>query len=220
MAGPLAGVSVVELAGIGPAPFAAMMLADMGADVVRIDRVPTGAGSALDALMRNDSVVDTGSALDRRQHERPAWHRDGARPRRAGRHPDRRFWPGVTEKRRLFSSELKFCLRNTFFADFTHHFFRHAQNFRRDIIDLDLVQRQQPRQRMDGAPIFQVTEHGHSHAVDLTAPSSSKMVKVSSNACVGCSPTPSPALMTGLRAAFAAIAAEPVSGCRSTITSA
>jgi alpha-methylacyl-CoA racemase len=38
-AGPLAGVRVVELAGIGPAPFAAMILADMGADVVRVDRV-------------------------------------------------------------------------------------------------------------------------------------------------------------------------------------
>ena len=38
MGGPLHGVKVVELAGIGPAPFAAMMLADLGADVLRIDR--------------------------------------------------------------------------------------------------------------------------------------------------------------------------------------
>src|SRR5919108_5002342 len=36
--GPLRGVRVVELAGIGPAPFAAMLLADLGADVIRIDR--------------------------------------------------------------------------------------------------------------------------------------------------------------------------------------
>jgi alpha-methylacyl-CoA racemase len=36
--GPLAGLRVVEFAGLGPAPFAAMMLADMGADVVRIER--------------------------------------------------------------------------------------------------------------------------------------------------------------------------------------
>ena len=36
--GPLAGVRVVELAGIGPGPFAVMLLADMGADVVRVDR--------------------------------------------------------------------------------------------------------------------------------------------------------------------------------------
>ncbi|MFG3259695.1 CaiB/BaiF CoA transferase family protein [Streptomyces sp. NPDC048172] len=42
-AGPLAGVRVVELAGIGPGPFAAMTLADLGADVVRVDR-PGGPG--------------------------------------------------------------------------------------------------------------------------------------------------------------------------------
>jgi alpha-methylacyl-CoA racemase len=44
--GPLAGVRVVELAGIGPGPFAAMLLADLGADVVRVDR-PNGAGLAI-----------------------------------------------------------------------------------------------------------------------------------------------------------------------------
>jgi alpha-methylacyl-CoA racemase len=37
--GPLAGVRVVELAGIGPGPFCVMLLADMGASVVRVDRV-------------------------------------------------------------------------------------------------------------------------------------------------------------------------------------
>jgi alpha-methylacyl-CoA racemase len=37
--GPLAGVKVIEFAGIGPGPLAAMMLADMGATVLRIDRV-------------------------------------------------------------------------------------------------------------------------------------------------------------------------------------
>ena len=36
--GPLEGVRVVELAGIGPAPFACMLLADLGADVIRLDR--------------------------------------------------------------------------------------------------------------------------------------------------------------------------------------
>jgi alpha-methylacyl-CoA racemase len=39
--GPLADLRVVELAGIGPCPFAAMVLADLGADVVRIDRPPS-----------------------------------------------------------------------------------------------------------------------------------------------------------------------------------
>lgn len=36
--GPLKGIRIIEMAGIGPAPFCAMMLADMGADVVRVDR--------------------------------------------------------------------------------------------------------------------------------------------------------------------------------------
>ena len=36
--GPLSGVRVIEIAGIGPGPFAAMLLSDMGADVVRVDR--------------------------------------------------------------------------------------------------------------------------------------------------------------------------------------
>ena len=36
--GPLAGVRVIEMVGIGPGPFAAMLLADLGADVIRIDR--------------------------------------------------------------------------------------------------------------------------------------------------------------------------------------
>jgi alpha-methylacyl-CoA racemase len=38
MAGPLAGVRIIEIAGIGPGPFAAMMLADMGAEVIRVER--------------------------------------------------------------------------------------------------------------------------------------------------------------------------------------
>ncbi|KOV57609.1 carnitine dehydratase [Streptomyces sp. NRRL WC-3618] len=45
--GPLTGVRVVELAGIGPGPFAAMLLADLGADVVRVDR-PGGTSLAVD----------------------------------------------------------------------------------------------------------------------------------------------------------------------------
>jgi alpha-methylacyl-CoA racemase len=38
MAGPLQGLKVVEMVGLGPGPFCAMMLADMGAEVIRIDR--------------------------------------------------------------------------------------------------------------------------------------------------------------------------------------
>ncbi|MEZ0123457.1 MAG: CaiB/BaiF CoA transferase family protein [Candidatus Reddybacter sp.] len=39
MSGPLTGLKVIELAGIGPAPMAAMMLSDMGAEVIRVDRL-------------------------------------------------------------------------------------------------------------------------------------------------------------------------------------
>ncbi len=48
MTGPLAGVRVVEFAGIGPGPLAGMLLADMGADVVVLDRpVPVGIGAMI-----------------------------------------------------------------------------------------------------------------------------------------------------------------------------
>ena len=61
MGGPLHGVKVIELAGIGPAPFAAMMLADMGADVLRIDRPKAIVGeprtNAYDVLNRNRSGI-------------------------------------------------------------------------------------------------------------------------------------------------------------------
>ncbi len=61
MSGPLKGVTVIELASIGPGPFAGMMLADMGADVIRVDRIPSPrGGSALEAMLRNDSIVDRG----------------------------------------------------------------------------------------------------------------------------------------------------------------
>ncbi|GAA2059176.1 CaiB/BaiF CoA-transferase family protein [Catenulispora yoronensis] len=46
MAGPLQGLRVVEIAGIGPGPFAAMLLADLGAEVLRVDR-PGGGGLSL-----------------------------------------------------------------------------------------------------------------------------------------------------------------------------
>ena len=54
MAGPLTGLRVVELAGIGPGPHAAMILGDLGADVVRVDR--PGASGA-DPALRNRRFV-------------------------------------------------------------------------------------------------------------------------------------------------------------------
>jgi alpha-methylacyl-CoA racemase len=46
MSGPLQGVKVIELAGIGPAPYACMLLADAGAEVIRLERAPTGGALA------------------------------------------------------------------------------------------------------------------------------------------------------------------------------
>ena len=48
MSGPLAGYKIIEIAGIGPGPFAAMLLADMGAEVVRVERVGAVRGPAPD----------------------------------------------------------------------------------------------------------------------------------------------------------------------------
>ncbi len=47
--GPLAGTRIIEIAGIGPGPFAAMMLADMGAEVIRVERTQAVRGPAPDA---------------------------------------------------------------------------------------------------------------------------------------------------------------------------
>jgi alpha-methylacyl-CoA racemase len=46
MAGPLSGYKIIEIAGIGPGPFAAMMLADMGAEVIRVERAQNVRGEA------------------------------------------------------------------------------------------------------------------------------------------------------------------------------
>lgn len=48
MAGPLSGYRIIEIAGIGPGPFAAMLLADMGAEVVRVERAQSVRGPAPD----------------------------------------------------------------------------------------------------------------------------------------------------------------------------
>lgn len=56
MSGPLSGLKVLEIAGIGPGPFACMVLADLGADVVRVDRAErvggSSAGSSFQLLAR------------------------------------------------------------------------------------------------------------------------------------------------------------------------
>ncbi|MXY89341.1 MAG: CoA transferase [Gammaproteobacteria bacterium] len=81
--GPLAGIRVIEMAGLGPGPFCAMMLSDLGAEVVRIDRLslkgkgdranvlsrgrrslaldlksPAGAETALEMINRADALIE------------------------------------------------------------------------------------------------------------------------------------------------------------------
>lgn len=68
--GPLAGLKIVELAGIGAGPHCAMMLADMGAEVVRVDRLAaSGLGVVLDA--RYDLILRgrPSLAVDLKRHE-------------------------------------------------------------------------------------------------------------------------------------------------------
>jgi alpha-methylacyl-CoA racemase len=48
MSGPLSGYRIIEIAGIGPGPFAAMLLADMGAEVIRVERAQSVRGPAPD----------------------------------------------------------------------------------------------------------------------------------------------------------------------------
>ncbi|MEU6836269.1 CoA transferase [Streptomyces sp. G9] len=69
--GPLTGVRVVELAGIGPGPFAAMLLADLGADVVRVDR-PGGAGLGIDPAHDLTNRNKRSVVLDLKSDEGPA----------------------------------------------------------------------------------------------------------------------------------------------------
>lgn len=60
MSGPLSGITVLEMAGIGPGPFCAMLLADLGADVICIERKPDTGDAALERFKGPTSVVDRG----------------------------------------------------------------------------------------------------------------------------------------------------------------
>jgi len=64
MTGPLAGLTIVEMAGLGPGPFAAMMLADHGAQVIRIERAGM-IGVPNDPLLRNRKSI----SLDLKREE-------------------------------------------------------------------------------------------------------------------------------------------------------
>ena len=90
MAGPLNGLRIIELAGIGPGPFAAMMLADHGAEVIRVDR-PGARIDAKDPLLRSRRLI----GVDLKSADGKAKVRDlvrGADGLIEG------FRPGVTER--------------------------------------------------------------------------------------------------------------------------
>ena len=58
MAGPLKGITLVEFAGIGPGPFCGMVLADLGAEIIRIDRSSQhGHGNTIDFQHRSKSSL-------------------------------------------------------------------------------------------------------------------------------------------------------------------
>lgn len=63
MGGPLSGFRIIELAGIGPGPFCGMMLSDMGAEVIRVDRTSTSNRRPNDILARNRRSI----AIDLKQ---------------------------------------------------------------------------------------------------------------------------------------------------------
>ena len=85
--GPLAGIRVVELAGLGPAPFCAMVLADLGADVITVDRAAwVGTSEPMDVLRRGrrsiavDLKHDEGAETVLRLAERSDVFLEGFRP--------------------------------------------------------------------------------------------------------------------------------------------
>ncbi len=63
--GPLEGIRIIELAGIGPGPFCGMMLSDMGAEVIRVDRMTNPSNRPADILARNRRSI----AIDLKQPE-------------------------------------------------------------------------------------------------------------------------------------------------------
>jgi alpha-methylacyl-CoA racemase len=76
MAGVLDGVTIIEMAGIGPAPFCGMMLADHGARVIRIERPGTYDLKGVDVLTRNREILQ----LDMKSPEAVAKVREMCRP--------------------------------------------------------------------------------------------------------------------------------------------
>ncbi|WP_420606591.1 CaiB/BaiF CoA transferase family protein [Novosphingopyxis sp.] len=90
MAGPLSGIRIIELAGIGPGPFCGMMLADHGAEVIRVERIG-GRLRATDPLSRSRKSI----AVDMKSPQGVALIRELARTADG---LIEGFRPGVTER--------------------------------------------------------------------------------------------------------------------------
>lgn len=105
MPGPLTGTRIVELAAIGPAPYGIMLLADLGADVIRVDRVAAARGApGMEASMVGLSRNRRSVAVDLRTDDGAEVVRqltDGADVLVEG------FRPGVTERLGLGPDELR-----------------------------------------------------------------------------------------------------------------
>jgi hypothetical protein len=90
--GPLHGLKVIEFAGIGPGPFAAMLFADMGAEVVRIER-KSAVRRSLSLLSLGPFDVAAGRAQRGARHQEARRARRRAAADRPGRRADRGLSP-------------------------------------------------------------------------------------------------------------------------------
>jgi alpha-methylacyl-CoA racemase len=101
MAGPLHGIRIIELAGLGPGPFAAMMLADHGAEVIRVERAGM-IGVPNDPLLRSRRSIslDLGTEQAREVVRKLAGRMDGL---------IEGYRPGVMEKLGLGPDQLLGC---------------------------------------------------------------------------------------------------------------
>ena len=109
--GPLQGFRVIELAGIGPGPFCGMMLSDMGAEVIRVDRVG-GRGGRRDVLTRNRRSI----AVDLKQ---PAGVEVVLKLAETADALFEGFRPGVTERLGLGPEDCMACNRRLVYGRMT-----------------------------------------------------------------------------------------------------
>lgn len=120
--GPLAGLRVIVLAGMGPTPFASMLLADLGADVVRICRPPSRARTSLtpaDAMVPEHDVVNRGVVSVALDLKDPAGMREAVDLVRRAEVFIEGFRPGVAERLGLGPDRLLAARPNLVYARLT-----------------------------------------------------------------------------------------------------